>query len=359
MKPRTKDLCIEESASVREAIASIDRNQNGIVLVVDGENRLVDTITDGDIRRAILAGTDLDTSVSCLMSRRADSPYLCEPITASEDTDADELRRMMEENVIRQIPLVNQSRQVVGLATWNDLQPSKVMHLQGVVMAGGFGTRLSPLTDSIPKPMLQIDGKPLLERIVNQLKHVGVGKVHIAVHYRSDVIEAYFRDGSEHGVEIEYVREDEPLGTGGALGLIEQPDVPTLVINGDIVTGVDFEAMFNFHRDHKAEMTVGVRKYDIQVPYAVVESDGVDVRRVEEKPTYEWFTNTGIYLIEPSAYQFIPAGERFDLPDLIQLLLDNQRRVISFPIIEYWLDIGQHDDYKKAQKDTQNGGRLA
>ena len=223
------------------------------------------------------------------------------------------------------------------------------------MMAGGFGTRLRPLTEDLPKPMLPLGSRPLLELIVEQLRDAGIRRLNVATHYKGEVISEHFKDGQDFGVDIRYVKENQPLGTVGALSLLEESDEPLLVINGDILTRVDFRAMHNFHREHGADLTIAVRQYDMRVPYGVVDTDGVAVRGISEKPVLKQFINAGIYLLSPTVKRMIPNGEPYDIPDLIQLLLKEGRTVVSFPVREYWLDIGEAGQYDQAQSDIANG----
>ena len=196
-----------------------------------------------------------------------------------------------------------------------------------------------------------------MERIIDQLKDVGIRQVNVTTLYKPEKIKDYFGNGEAFGINLNYIHESEPLGTGGALGLLPMPDEPMLVINGDILTQVDFRAMLDYHKEHNADMTVAVRQYGLQVPYGVVECEGPIIRNLKEKPELMFFVNAGIYLLDPSVYKFIPSGEHFNMTDLIQWLLDAGRLVVSFPVREYWLDIGQHADYIQAQQDL-NEGRL-
>jgi NDP-sugar pyrophosphorylase family protein len=212
-----------------------------------------------------------------------------------------------------------------------------------------------PLTQDLPKPMLPVGGRPLMEHIIEQLQHAGIRHVNVSTHYKAEKIIEHFGNGEAFGVDLQYVNEDRPLGTGGALGLMRPADETQLVINGDIFTQVDFRAMLSFHRENEAEMTVAVRRYEMQVPYGVVECEGARVSRLVEKPQAAFLVNAGIYLLEPSVYPFIPKGQRFHMTELIRWLLDAGRRVISFPIREYWMDVGHHGDYARAQDDVQSG----
>jgi len=352
--PDLQSLCISPAHSIREAMEWIDRGSCGIVLVVDAERHLAGTVSDGDVRRAMLAAIDLETPVSALLERKIDSQYP-KPVTARVGIGREDLLALMHEHVLRQIPILDDTGRVVDLAMLDDLVPLDELPLEAVIMAGGFGTRLRPLTDDLPKPMLDVGGKPLMERVIEQLRQVGIRRVNLATHYKPEKIVEHFGDGSAFGVELSYVNEESPLGTGGALGLMSTPDQPLLVINGDILTQVNFRAMLEFHQEHKADLTVAVRRYEMQVPYGVIECDGARVQKLQEKPQVGFMVNAGIYLLEPSVFQFIPQNSSFNMTDLIQWLLDARRTVISFPIREYWLDIGQHADYAQAQDDWKNG----
>lgn len=349
-----KYLLIFSGDSIRKAMAYIDRNGQGIVLVVDEERRLLGTITDGDVRRATLTGQGLDAPVSELLAGKACSSYP-KPVTAPVEAERATLLRLMQERVIRQVPLIDANERVAGLVTLDELLPDEVVPLQAVIMAGGHGTRLRPLTEDLPKPMLPVGDRPLIQLTIERLCQAGIRRVNIATHYLSEKITSYFGDGREFNIELNYVTEDRPLGTAGALGLMQPPNETLLVINGDIITGVNFRAMLTFHREHKADLTMAVVQYGLQVPYGVVECEGPQVRQVREKPLVRFLINGGIYLLEPSVYRYIPNGQHFDMPELIQRLLEEGRVVVSFPIVEYWLDIGKHTDYQQAQEDMKNG----
>ena len=339
---------------IRAVMACIDRNAKGIALVVDLDRRLIGTITDGDIRRAILAGVDLDLPAQTLLDRRAATAHP-QPLTARAGTSDAELLRRMNEHGLRHIPLVDEAGRVVDVALLSDLIKGYELPLVAVVMAGGYGRRLRPLTEDVPKPMLPVGDRPLMEHIVTQLRDAGIRQVSITTHYKPEAITQHFGNGERFGVQINYLNEERPLGTAGALGVMRSPKEPILVVNGDILTRVDFRAMLDHHREHQADMTVGVRQYDLKVPYGVIESDGPRVRRVREKPIYNFLTNAGIYLLEPAVVRHIPDGQRLDMTDLIQRMVEEGRTVVSFPIVEYWLDIGQHVDYEQAQEDVRSG----
>lgn len=354
MNAASDNLRLLPTHSIQEAIRAIDGNGKGIVLVADAQGRLEGTITDGDIRRALLAHVPLDQPVSELLQAKRTSPYP-RPITASVRASKAELLALMREKVLHQIPLLDDQGRIAGLATMDDLLPDQPSPMRAVIMAGGQGTRLMPLTAQTPKPMLEVGGKPMLEHIIGQLRDSGIHRVNLSLHYRADQIKSHFQDGHAFGVELNYVTEDQPLGTAGSLRLLEQSDEPLLVINGDVLTRLDYRAMLQFHREQHAEVTVAVRKYDVHVPYGVVEPQGAHVRALAEKPTYSFFVNAGLYLLEPGALRSIPQDTRFDMTDLIKLLLAQDRIVASFPMHEYWLDIGHPEEFAQAQNDFNQG----
>ncbi len=337
---------------LRDAMKQLDATGLGIVLVCDSEGKLLDTVTDGDVRRAILDNVDLDAPLWQLYGRKARDGV--QPVMASVTCADRELYRQLIEAKVRHLPLVDENLNLVGLfretITMNKLRNTEV---QAVVMAGGFGTRLRPLTDNIPKPMLPLGGKPLLERTVARLRDCGIHNVNFTTHYLPEQIQEHFGDGSQFGVQINYVPEEQPLGTAGSLNLLVADERPLVVINGDILTSVDFSALVDFHNEHDADMTVGVRQFELMVPYGVIECDGSRVIGLKEKPKLEFLVNAGIYLVGPDAKNRIPHGERFDMTDLIDKLIAEGRKVVSFPVIEYWLDIGQHEDFEQAQQDIQ------
>jgi dTDP-glucose pyrophosphorylase len=343
------NLVVGPASSVREVMEQIDRSGKGIALVLDESQHLLGTVTDGDIRRAILAGIDLNTSVEQLLVRRQDSSG---PLTAPVGTSDSTLLHLMNESGVRQIPLIDEENRVVDVMLLSDLVKEFELPIRAVVMAGGLGTRLRPLTETLPKPMLPIGSRPLLELIVERLKQSGIRRLNVATHYKGEVISDHFKDGQDFGVEITYVKEDQPLGTVGALSLLEDSEDPLLVINGDILTRVDFREMLNFHREHKAELTIAVRQYEFSVPYGVVETDGVSVKGISEKPVVRQFINAGIYLLNPSVRRLVPNQQQYDMPDLIHRILSEGRQVVCFPVREYWLDIGIEDHYVQAQSDV-------
>ena len=353
-------VCIDSNSSLYQAISLMSDNRLGFVLVVDSKRMLVGIVSDGDVRRSILAGIKLDVSVATLLADKVGSTFE-RPITTTLNQPYAEYLKIMEQHGIAFLPLIDEDQRVVGLVTMEDILAegdvlgAQPLHVQAMVMAGGKGTRLRPLTENVPKPMLTVGQRPLLELIIEQLRDAGIQQVNISTHYKPEKITEYFGDGRNFGVNLNYVSEERPLGTAGALSLLDAQQEPLLVMNGDILTRVDFHAMLAYHKEHDADMTVAVRKYDFQVPYGVVECEGTDIISMSEKPVLDFFVNAGIYLLQPNMSDLIPSDEYLDMNEFIAKLLAAKRRVISFPIIEYWLDIGQLDDYERAQKDVKEG----
>jgi dTDP-glucose pyrophosphorylase/CBS domain-containing protein len=346
---------IAKLKTVRELMSLMDRCALGIALVVDDDRRLEATITDGDVRRAILLGIELDQPVSRLIELRKHRGQKRGPVTAPIGTPAEDLRQMMAEHSIRQIPLLDDQGRVTDIAVDSDYLAAPALPLEGFIMAGGFGKRLMPLTEKLPKPMLPVNGRPLLEHLVCKLREAGIQHVSISTHYLAKSIVEHFQDGADFGLRIEYVDEEQPTGTAGSLAKAAVGDVPLLVINGDILTSVDFRAMLEFHREHAAEMTVAVQQHEVQIPFGVIRMDGIDAISIVEKPSVRHFVNAGIYLIEPNVCKMVPADRPFDMPELITKLIEGQKRVICFPIREYWLDVGRMEQYERASADVARG----
>jgi dTDP-glucose pyrophosphorylase len=338
-----------KDATLREVMTCIDRGAKGIALVVDQQHRLEATLTDGDLRRAVLNGFVLDQPVADLLAELS-AQKKSEPTTLLQSSSKETILDEMRTKAVRQIPLIDKTGIVTDLAVMDELVGPPDTPVHAVVMAGGFGKRLMPLTATTPKPMLRVGEQPLIERLVQQLKQAGVARVNISTHYKAEQIADHLGNGEAFGVTVEYVPEEKPLGTAGGLSLLSGED-PLLVINGDILTALDFRALLNFHFEHAADMTVAVREYGFDVPYGVVETDGLHVTSITEKPSVKFFVNAGIYLVSPSARRLIPSGQHFDMPELIEALVRSGGQVISFPVWEYWLDIGRQEDYDRAQKD--------
>jgi dTDP-glucose pyrophosphorylase len=344
---RLTRVVIRPNLSIREAIGSLDVAGTGALLLSADGKRLSGLLTDGDVRRAILRGVSLEGPCGSIATAR--------PLCGRPEMTAPEMLAMMNEADINQLPIAAEDGTLFGLVLRRDLAPAEASGMSAVIMAGGMGTRLMPLTADTPKPMLPVGDRPLLERTIERLREAGIVQLSVATHHLAERITEHFGDGQRFGVSIQYLTEEKPLGTAGGLGLLGQADGPILVINGDILTRVDFRDMLAYHRRHHADVTVGVRRYEIDVPYGVVECDGAQVQGIREKPSFGFLVNAGIYLLEPSVPRDIPAETRFDMTDLIARLIAAGRRVVSFPIVEYWLDVGRHDDYRRANEDAAVG----
>ncbi len=351
-----KGLAVGPKDPITAAIAAIDQNLTGSALVLNRKGMLLDVVTDGDIRRALLSGTRLTSPVSHLRDRRSTSLYP-KPVTAPWTAKPAFLRRLMQDKQVRQVPLLDRHGRVVRLALLRDFLPEQEQPLQAVVMAGGFGKRLSQLTKKKPKPMLPVGRRPLLERILRRLKDAGIHRVHVTTHYRPEAITRYVGNGGRWGLDVNYLSEYRPQGTAGSLRRLKGPG-PFLVINGDILTQVDFQAFLRFHQEMSPILTVGVRRHETAIPFGVMHLDGPRVTGISEKPVLHNYINAGIYLLNAEALSFIPKGRRFDMPDLIRVLLQARRKVVGFPIHEPWIDIGTPRDYQEA-KDSMNRSKGA
>ncbi len=345
---------VSEDCTIRDAITCIDRNASGAALVTDSQNRLLGIITDGDVRRALIKGTHLDEGVTDIMQTR--------PITATEDFTRKQLLHLARTNFVAQIPIVDQEYHVLEVVLSRDLIGENRGGRQALIMAGGKGSRLYPLTAEMPKPMLKVGNQTILENIVERLRDHGFTRIHISLGYRGDVIRDYFQDGEAFGVSIQYLLEERPLGTAGALGLLQIPRRdPLLVINADILTNLDLSAMYHTHCTYDNDITVAVRKVENKVPYGVMDLQKGRVVAVAEKPLQTYFINAGIYVLSPGVAGRVKAGERCDMTDLIEDVVQAGRRVHSFPIHEQWMDIGNMSDYLRIKNATEReraGDRL-
>tara|TARA_B100000700_G_C15062696_1_gene866945 strand:- start:2643 stop:3698 length:1056 start_codon:yes stop_codon:yes gene_type:complete len=343
-------VCITPNSSIREALEIMNTQALRIVLVVDHDMHLKGVVTDGDIRRALLNNLGLDITVEEVMNTS--------PITAKQGTPKQELVAVMEEKGILSIPVVNQGK-LVGLESLQHILSRPKYDNPVFLMAGGFGTRLRPLTDDCPKPMLQIGSKPILETVLQSFVKAGFRNFYISTHYMPEQIENHFGDGSKWGVSIQYVYEDSPLGTGGALGLLPKDlpdDLPLIMMNGDVLTKVDFARLLEFHCDNQADATMCVREYEYQIPYGVINGEGNRIVDMEEKPIQRFFVNAGIYVVSPAVVKSVPYNHRIDMPTILEQQIAINKQVLMFPIHEYWLDIGRMDDFNRAQIDIRSLG---
>jgi dTDP-glucose pyrophosphorylase len=332
--------------TLREALQVIDRTGGQIALVVDASRRLLGTLSDGDIRRGLLKGTSLAEPVTAAMHLN--------PIVARLSEDRAGILALMRRRSLRQMPVVDDTGHVVGLETMGDFFTTPVRDNAVVIMAGGLGTRLAELTRDTPKPMLRVGTRPILETIVRSFADQGFRQFHFAVNYKAEQIEAHFGDGSEFGVEIRYLREQERLGTAGALSLLpELPGQPLVVTNADLLTKEDFGAMVDRHVEAGAEATMAVRDYEMQVPFGVVREREGRIEAIEEKPMQRFVVNAGMYVLSPEAVVLVPRGRYYDMPTLFQQLVDAGRPTRCHPIAGYWLDIGRMGDYERANHDFE------
>lgn len=344
MKPWRKAL-VNSDVTLEQAIEVLDKAALRITLVVDSSDRLMGTLTDGDVRRALLKHMPLETPVSQVMNTQ--------PKTAEQSWTESRIRAVMEQHELLQLPLVDKNRRVMGLANLHDIL-NKHRHDNPVfLMAGGFGTRLRPLTNNCPKPMLKVGDKPILEQILLNFVDAGFHRFYISTHYMPDVIRDHFGNGEKWGITIQYVHEEEPLGTGGALGLLphDEIDQPLFMMNGDLLTSLNLHGFLEFHESHNGVATMCVREYEHQVPYGVITSEGARIKSMVEKPVHRFFVNAGIYLLSPGLVKSVEQGTRIDMPTLLERQIDRGKTVNMFPIHEYWLDIGRMDDFNKAQNE--------
>lgn len=336
-----RNALIPITMSILNVIEKIDVNSLQIALIIDENGRLLGTVTDGDIRRGILKGISLQESVSFIMNKK--------PVVVPSNVSRNNILTTMKVAQIRHIPVVDEEGRVVNLEVLDEVIECKGLDNWVVLMAGGLGSRLSPLTDQCPKPLLKVGSRPILETILENFIEYNFRKFYISLNYRGEMIRDYFGDGSRWGVEIRYIYEDKRLGTAGALGLLpEQPSSPLLVMNGDLLTKVNFKQLLEFHLDHKASATMCVREYDFQVPFGVVETDSYKLLEIHEKPVQRFFVNAGIYILEPKTLELIPQNQFFDMPVLFDQLIKDDQETIVFPIREYWMDIGQIADFERA-----------
>ena len=341
-----RDALVNRDTSLEQAIEVLDKAALRIALVVDEAGALLGTLTDGDVRRALLRHLSLDTPVHEVMNTN--------PKTAGKDWTESRILAVMEQFEVLQLPLVDSDQKLVGLANLHDLL-NKHRHDNPVfLMAGGFGTRLRPLTNNCPKPMLKIGDKPILEQILQNFVDAGFHRFYISTHYMPEIIREYFGNGEKWGVSITYIHEDEPLGTGGALGLLPHDEIeqPLFMMNGDLLTSLNIHSFLEFHENHDSVATMCVREYEHQVPYGVITSEGSQVKSMVEKPVHKFFVNAGIYLLNPELVRSVKHGTRIDMPTLLEQQIDAGKSVNMFPIHEYWLDIGRMEDFHKAQQEV-------
>lgn len=342
-----KNIVLNKNDTILKALELLDFYALRIVLIVDEDERLLGSVTDGDIRRGLLKGQDLHAFVETIMHT---SPYSVEEGSLTNR----QIFEIMREKSYLALPVVRNG-QLVNIITLDDLIRTKRKENPVFIMAGGFGTRLRPLTDKCPKPMLPVGGKPLLETIICSLKEQGFYKFYISTHYLPEIIRAHFGNGDKFNVQIQYVHENEPLGTGGALSLLplKEIELPFIVINGDVLTNMNFSKLIDFHNGQNAAATMCVREFQYQIPYGVVNSEQSVIKSMTEKPSYYFDINTGIYVISPSLLKKVDA-QFIGMPTILEQQIALGQKVASYPLHEYWLDIGHMEDYNRAQRDIIN-----
>jgi len=346
---RWRKALLHSDATVQLAVQCLNESALQIVLVVAPSGILVGTVTDGDIRRGLLQGFDLSSAIDGIVQR--------EPLVVPPKLGREMVLQIMKANRVRQLPIVDDDRYVVGLHLWDELMAPQQRSNLMVIMAGGRGRRLYPHTDNCPKPMLPVAGRPMLEHIIERAKGEGFTRFVVAVHYLGDMIRDHFGDGKRWDVAIEYLQEDTPLGTAGAIALLgSPPDGRFLLSNGDAPTDIRYGELLDFHRRHEAAATMAVRMHEYQHPFGVVHVNGVDIESFEEKPVSRSNINAGIYVLEPIALDSLTSGVPCDMPTLFNRLQQKSLRIIAYPMYEPWLDVGRPDDYRLAQA-AMGGGK--
>ncbi len=342
-----KKTILNQSASIKEAIQVLNDEALHIVLVVDDAQKLIGTVTDGDIRRGLMLHLTLDTIVSEIM--------FTEPTVAGVNDGHKYILQKMNELGIMQIPIVDAGGKIVGLETLQILQEKKRSDNPVVLMAGGFGKRLEDLTEHIPKPMLNVGSQPILEIILKQFIDAGFHHFFISTHFKAKILQDHFGDGSDWDVSIQYIHEEKPLGTAGVLGLLPKnlPNLPIILMNGDLLTKVDFLELLSFHRENDGDATICGREHSFQVPYGVIKMEGHCIKNIVEKPVHKFFINSGIYVLNPDFISMIDVGSYLDMPQLLSLRINENKKINMFPLHEYWLDIGQKEQFNQAQIDIQ------
>jgi len=345
MRIDISSVTIDSSKNIREAMNLLNETDKDIVLVIDENDRLIGTITDGDIRRGLLRGLSMDTPIDRVIYRH--------PIVTSISMPKETIIELMKINGIRHLPIVDEQRRLVGLEYQAIDNSDYEGILTAVIMVGGGGKRLRPLTEDLPKPMLEVGGQPILEILIESLRNVGFKRIFLAVCYLCHIIEDYFNNGSDFGVDIRYIRESKPLGTAGGLGLIPddlKPKSPFLVINGDLLTDLNFKAFLDFHIASHYDFTICGRPYKVQIPFGYPVVDGDFVVKFQEKPEFTYLVNSGIYCISPELLDEVPVNEYLNMPALIQRALQLEKRVGMFPLRENFHEIGRLESYEAAEE---------
>lgn len=331
------------NANIGEVVRNLDQIAIKIVLIVSEDGRLVGTISDGDVRRALLKGLDMSSPIVSVIQRNA--------LVVPPELSRDVVKQLMLINKIQQIPVVDDTQQIVGLHLWDEVTIPGERPNTMIIMAGGKGTRLLPHTENCPKPLLKVGGKTMLEHIIERAKLDGFTQFILAIHYLGHMIESHFGNGAELGIQIKYLKEETPLGTAGALGLlVPVPDAPFVVTNGDVITDIRYGDLLDFHIRHAATATMAVRAHEWQNPFGVVQMEGVEIVGFEEKPISRSYINAGVYVIEPHALNVLTANVHCDMPTMFERLQAKSQRTVAYPMHELWLDVGRPNDLLAANK---------
>lgn len=340
---KLSESLLHEDSRIVDAIHTLNTNANKIVLVVDSNGVLKGTITDGDIRRGLLSGMEMESKILKIIHTGA--------VTVLENYQEDSILQLMIDRKIEQIPVLNSQGKPVDLLVWNEIRRGQTLLNKVFIMAGGRGQRLLPLTKNCPKPMLLVSGKPILEHIILKAKKEGFRNFTISIHYLGELISNYFGDGSEFGVNIDYVEEDKPLGTAGSLSLLPAiPEEPIIVVNGDILSENSLKHLLDFHLENKSFATMAVGDYVWEHPYGVVEIIDNQIMSYTEKPTLISKINAGIYVLDPEAVRYLNIGESCNMPDFFLKMKSINKRVLACAVREQWLDLGNHSDLQKASE---------
>jgi dTDP-glucose pyrophosphorylase len=342
-----RQAILPESSTIGQVIRNLDQVAIKIVLVVDETNKLTGTISDGDIRRGLLKGLDLNSSIVSIVHHDA--------LVVPPEMARDMVMQLMVVNKIQQIPVVDVQQQLVGLHLWDEVTTLSARANLMVIMAGGKGTRLLPHTENCPKPMVLVAGKPMLEHIIERGKLEGFSHFVLAINHLGHFIEAYFGNGERLGIKIDYLREQSPLGTAGALGLLNpRPDAPFVVTNGDVITDIHYGELLDFHNHYQASATMAVRIHEWQHPFGVVQMQGVEIVGFEEKSVARNHINAGVYVLSPEVLNELIVEAPCDMPMLFERLQAKANRTVAYPMHEHWLDVGRPDDLLQASADINN-----
>jgi dTDP-glucose pyrophosphorylase len=345
---RWRRAILPANSTIEHAIRNLEQAAIRIVLVVNEAHELEGTLSDGDIRRGLLKGLNLNSPIKSVIHRNA--------LVVPPDMGRELVLQLMVANKIQQIPVVNEQHHVVGLHLWDEITTPPVRPNLMVIMAGGMGKRLRPHTENCPKPLLAVAGKPMLEHIIERAKLEGFSHFVLAIHYLGHMIEDYFGHGERLGVRIDYLREQSPLGTAGALGLLNpRPETPFVVTNGDVITDIRYGELLDFHIRYNAIATMAVRVHEWQHPFGVVQTQGVDIVGFEEKPVARSHINAGVYALEPDALSSLAADAHCDMPILFERLQAKAKRTVAYPMHEPWLDVGRPDDLRLANGRRSDG----